>query len=598
MAVVYSGVVLILLLLALFARGFSRDLGDGRVAGRYSLFPLFLSRAPESLTLTWNGLALHFSRAMSPSLKGYEPSPDRSADLVFEGDLRLRLIPGADTGGSITFSPVGAAAASSSSPLVVPFTLAGVLEDPPAGAALAWKRAGRTYLLTLPQGAKTDVASGTITLPLAGPSWSGVLRVAGVTAAGRAVSTSAPAQAPRLPDEAAMPSESRLQAALSAFADAAWQGWSVSRFSAPDSRWQMADGTTGFSEDIGVGLLAESIARGTWQQIFPLWTTAMGAQQQRDPSVLSFAASGYVGGIRDFARVRAGRTVQQLVQVHALLGKSDNQLLLVTGFVSLLAQEPSPDGLQKAGAFLGGRIATSLDVPEAAGCADAIVDYARMAGPQDGMTLLLKELIDRRLLPAVRTTDAGVFLETSAGACDLQTSILCGAVLTRTSALVDSTLAQAVGRGLITSGLALADAKGFLPATLGLAGGKITRGEGSLAPESLYQRLPLDRFVPRVTLLGSQAGPGTWAWTPARITSASGSTTGAVLVFTYPQGIPYHLMIQGLRPFAQLKLHGIPWHSDPTYFKYSDGWVFDAGTRTLFMKVTGKSDREEIDITW
>jgi hypothetical protein len=101
-----------------------------------------------------------------------------------------------------------------------------------------------------------------------------------------------------------------------------------------------------------------------------------------------------------------------------------------------------------------------------------------------------------------------------------------------------------------------------------------------------------------VTLLGSQAGPGTWAWTPARITSASGSTTGAVLVFTYPQGIPYHLMIQGLRPFAQLKLHGIPWHSDPTYFKYSDGWVFDAGTRTLFMKVTGKSDREEIDITW
>ena len=38
---VYGGIVLLLVLLALFARGFSRDIGDGRVAGRYSLFPLF-----------------------------------------------------------------------------------------------------------------------------------------------------------------------------------------------------------------------------------------------------------------------------------------------------------------------------------------------------------------------------------------------------------------------------------------------------------------------------------------------------------------------------------------------------------------------------
>src|SRR5271157_1623918 len=105
---VYGGAVLLLLLLALFARGFSRDIGGGRVAGRYALFPLFQSRVPEELTLTWNGLAMHFSRSMTPGLKGFEPGPDNTADIVFDGDVRLRVSPGTDTGGSITLSPVGA----------------------------------------------------------------------------------------------------------------------------------------------------------------------------------------------------------------------------------------------------------------------------------------------------------------------------------------------------------------------------------------------------------------------------------------------------------------------------------------------------------
>src|SRR5271165_1644871 len=117
----YGGVVLLLLLIALFARGFSRDIGDGRVAGRYSLFPLFQSRAPEELTLTWNGLALRFSRTMTPGLTSWEPAENRSTDIIFNGNLRLRLSPGADTGGSLTFFPVGGAGSAAPSALVVPF---------------------------------------------------------------------------------------------------------------------------------------------------------------------------------------------------------------------------------------------------------------------------------------------------------------------------------------------------------------------------------------------------------------------------------------------------------------------------------------------
>jgi len=595
---VYGGIVLLLVLLALFARGFSRDIGDGRVAGRYSLFPLFQSHAPEELTLTWNGFALHFSRSMTPGLKGYEPA-QAGTDVVFDGDVRLRLSPGADTGGSITFSPVGSSGGAASPPLIVPFTVAGVLQDPPAGAALAWKRAGRTYLLTLPQGARTDVAAGTLTLPLAGPAWSGVLRVDGVAAATQAASTRAPARSNRLPDETSMPSEDRLQATLARYADAAYQGWSMSRYLAADARWQLADGTLGFSEDIGIGLLAESIARGTWQRMIPLWSTAVAQQQRRAPqAALSFTTSAYMGGTRDFAKAFQERTAQQVVQVRALLERSDDHLLLLRGVVTLLADHASPDLLQKTGAFLAGRTPSSMDIPAAAGLVGVLLDYSRVVRSDDALVRLLKDAIERRILPAVRTTSAGVFLDTDSGRSDLQTSIRCGVLLLRAGTVVGSSLATAVGRGLVTSGLSLADEKGILPATLGLAGGRISSRDGFLAPESIYPMLPLGRFVPLETSLAGQLGPGSWVWTSARLASATGSSLGAALVFSYPPGVPYHLVLQGIRPFAQLKLHGIPWHADPTYFKYSNGWAYDAGSQTLFMKVTGKTDTEEIDIAW
>jgi hypothetical protein len=82
------------------------------------------------------------------------------------------------------------------------------------------------------------------------------------------------------------------------------------------------------------------------------------------------------------------------------------------------------------------------------------------------------------------------------------------------------------------------------------------------------------------------------------VASAVGSASGLVLILSYPPGVPYHLMLRGLRPFAQLKLHGIAWHADPTYFRYSDGWAYDSGSQTLFMKITGKAEREQIDIAW
>src|SRR5208283_5596823 len=101
---VYGGVVLLLLLLAFFAPGFSQGVGDARVAGRYVLLPLFQPRALQSLTLSWNGMALRFSRSATPALEGFETT-DAGAAIILANNVRLRLTPGNDLNGSLTISP-------------------------------------------------------------------------------------------------------------------------------------------------------------------------------------------------------------------------------------------------------------------------------------------------------------------------------------------------------------------------------------------------------------------------------------------------------------------------------------------------------------
>jgi len=58
--------------------------------------------------------------------------------------------------------------------------------------------------------------------------------------------------------------------------------------------------------------------------------------------------------------------------------------------------------------------------------------------------------------------------------------------------------------------------------------------QGTLAPESVYSLLPLDRRVPREVPLSRQLGAGTWIWTAARIVSVEGSAAEARLVLAYP----------------------------------------------------------------
>jgi hypothetical protein len=45
-------------------------------------------------------------------------------------------------------------------------------------------------------------------------------------------------------------------------------------------------------------------------------------------------------------------------------------------------------------------------------------------------------------------------------------------------------------------------------------------------------------------------------------------------------------------------MHGILWRPAPDYAQYSDGYFYDAPARTLYLKLTGRVQAEEITVSY
>ncbi len=503
-----------------------------------------------------------------------------------------------DSPGSCSITPV---ASAGSGPLVIPFRISGSLQENGPQAALSWRRAGRGYLLGLPAGAHVDTVTSLLSVPLDPGIGAISLRATGITRLGAVpVRAARTAAQPRLPDVKSMPAAEALRAALGRFADEAYSGWTGTRYSAADGLWKMPGGAPGFSESIGVGLLAESMARGTWAAVLPQWTDALVRQEHRSPdAVLPSLTSPYVGGLREYSASLQSSALDRVAQARGLLAKSDPALFSIPGLIPLLIDHGSADLLQGALGLMTGKSAGGLDASQASGLLEGLLDYTREVAPNEELSHAARELIDKAILPGVRTVDAGVFLEAGgAGRVDISQSIRCGSILLRAGESLGYAASSAVGRGLVVSALALSAQDGTLPVSLVLSSGRISAREGQQGPEAVYSLLPLDRRVPREVSVARALGQGSWLWTAARLVSADNAGDEAHVVLEYPVGTPHHFMIQNVKPFTMIRMHGIPWHADPAYAKYSDGWAYDSGTRTLYVKLTGRQPREELDIQY
>jgi hypothetical protein len=148
----------------------------------------------------------------------------------------------------------------------------------------------------------------------------------------------------------------------------------------------------------------------------------------------------------------------------------------------------------------------------------------------------------------------------------------------------------------MVSALGLTDNQGFLPQSSRFLNDSITLSSQTIAPEDFYHLIVDNPYYPHETSLYNAVGPGAWIYGIADFSVVSTDQDNLTIEMRFPVNATHHFIIQGVRPFNQIQMHGIPWRSDPTYERYSTGWVYEEGTQTLRGKITHRVENEQLVI--
>jgi hypothetical protein len=609
-SVVYAAVVLVLLGLAVFARGFSVTVGEVGLTGRYVPFPLFATQKIRDLTLSFRGLELRLTRSLPLVIRNgdaekryfldsLQTSPG-SADILFEGGTRLHLAEEAGGTTTYTLAPSFPADNQPAFSLVIPYTLESRAQAVLDSQALSWSAGGRRYLLSIPSGSRIDPKAGTLLLAARPGTATDALRLESSEAPAAAPAAAAPENplAVWLSRQASLATQADLDKAVSLFTDTAFSGWTQKRLSTDGRLWLSADGEYRFREEIGPAMIAESISRGAYPRARSLYADALASRQRVDPDApYTLSACAFVGNTRDYMRRLKDRRDAAAAKTAKLLSASDPSLF-TPGLVPLLFDDAQSSLLDGVYAFLKGRDVAGLEPGAALGMLEACLDYAALTPEGAAAARKGGEVIQRRLLPLLRKTSGGIFLEgKSGGRAEISDSMRCGALFMRAGEALGQPLFAALGRSLIVSSLGLLSG-GFLPAQVAISQDSIGRRAGSLAPEDVYPFISRGRPYPREIPVARALGPGSWVMTAADLSPVESSPSGITMKLGFPVGLPHYIVVQGMKPFSLLRLHGIPWRPDPTYYQYTDGYSYDAQSRTLYMKITPRVLPEEFSVTF
>ncbi len=115
----------------------------------------------------------------------------------------------------------------------------------------------------------------------------------------------------------------------------------------------------------------------------------------------------------------------------------------------------------------------------------------------------------------------------------------------------------------------------------------------------IYPVLIKNDFYPHFKVLTRASGRLIWAWTCSPSITYSEQNNEATIAINFPKGEINHAYIQGIRPFTEIEIYGLSFHSDPRFESYnSSGFIFKDNKNVLLLKSRHKSETEIIKLIY
>ena len=386
--------------------------------------------------------------------------------------------------------------------------------------------------------------------------------------------------------------EARYQAGLQRFLDDAYRYWNQVIMGTP--------GDPAIAEDLGACLLSEAARRGDYRRYLPAVAAVVRERAASGASGPSSRIAAYVGYLQGFQAASAQQAAALIDQVTEAVRRSDPQVLDTPGLLRVIVNRGPFSLAEEVLRLADAADRDSAPLPRLLSLLENYTEAAGLLGQPFAQKA--SELIDATLLPAVLQAREGLFLAGAGGEqegrVEVLDSVRAGRLFLRVAGLTSRPSLALVGRSLLLSALSLADSEGFIPARGGVLAGSFRALEGQLPPERLYGYLAEARYLPEEYSLYGQLSPGAWLYTaalPVQIKVGSGQYRFSL---GFPVGGSHYFLLQGIPAMQSVMLHEILWKSDPEYSRYSDGWIYDPATQTLFGKLTQRLPEEDLVINF
>ncbi len=352
-------------------------------------------------------------------------------------------------------------------------------------------------------------------------------------------------------------------------------------------------------EILGSAMLSEALKRGEYRLILPFFAKALRQYSRSNPEQSSpFLTTVYLGNLASYMERRQATGSAQIRRITEQIKQLDLTVLKTPDLIRFILNQAPFSLLEEVVRLADSVSLQRIDTDMVLALLETYLELERWIGSSESARARSAEIVQERLLPAILKSSSGLFLHTRAEEVDLFLSIWAGRLLIRTAAIIDRPAIKTIGRNLILSALGLADSLGYLPESCRVSPEQIELGPMTLNPERVYPLVAEVQHLPAEQPLYRFLYPGCWIWTAARTGRVIAGDRSFAISFKFPVGEPHYLIIQGLKPIYELKMHGIQWNSDPQYFRYSDGWLYDSRSQTLFMKITHRKEEEQIQISY
>ena len=302
----------------------------------------------------------------------------------------------------------------------------------------------------------------------------------------------------------------------------------------------------------------------------------------------------HVGLIADDAKKRE--------RYAALITDNSLEIFEQDGLIPFLTDRGSRRSIEGLFRLIEKMDVAQLNARQAAGVLEVWLDCTHYYPERKTLFEDLLPVCEKKITDALLLIDEGLYLSNDGTYIDSVAALASARILMRYGT-EQSSVWQSVARMLVTSLLRYSGESAGLPVGFTVTGSKSTQlvitadDSDVLDAGTLYPLLkPDNSWYPHAQSLALQAEAGIWAWTCAQnIEVLENTSKTLVLRIRFPEGQSHYLTLHGIRPFYRIEMYGIPFRSDARFEMYnSSGYAYNAGSKTLYLKMRHKSEYETI----